>query len=213
MPFTPPFTALHKPISDDGVSGHGLPLPPEAPHEEGARVIASGLTVAEKLQRAAFGDDSAWDAETSAHALSQLRSYVRAHGTGPGLYQMFRLPAPGQRNKFALFERDAAYGRALELMPGRSARARREALVCAVDRFRALVMPAWRDFSGPPEGAAQLHVALWDLVRITDEHGLKDLGPRQIARVTQKPALMTQNSRDFQDGDADNEAQLTGDSD
>lgn len=170
------------------------------------------LSPAEKLQRAIFGDDAAWDADSQAHALSQLRSYVRARGKGPSVYQLLRLPAPGQLKKFARIERDMAYARALELMPGRSDRARREALTQAIDRFRTLVMPAWRDFTDPPADAAQLHIALWNLVRITDEYGLKDLGSRQIARVTKKPALMTQNPRDFRGDDAENETQaaLTG---
>lgn len=173
------------------------------------------LSPAEKLQRAVFGDDTAWDTESQTHALSQLRSYARERGKGPSLYQALRLPAPGQWRQFALIERDTAYARALELMPGRSDRARREALTQAVDRFRALVMPAWRDFTDPPADAAQLHIAFWNLVRITDEYGLKDLGPRQIARVTKKSALMTQNPRDFRGDDAENETQaaLTGGSD
>jgi hypothetical protein len=151
--------------------------------------MTDGVSPDQALLRAVLGD-SRFIEDGGAFAVQAIRRYWRHRGA-ISLYQVLRLPAPGQWKRFARLERDAALARALALMPGPSDRARLVALEVAIRRFRSVQWPAWRELPAPPSDAADLNKALWHVVRATDDGGLSDLGWRQLGRVTEKSSAMS----------------------
>lgn len=161
----------------------------------------AGLVHFNLFAQAAAGDEAARAAALPL-LFDGLKAFFRAHGTVP-MERCLGLPPPSARRAFALAERDYWLAVAHRLCDGATEWKRSQSLAVELQRFQAVIWPAWRDLDEPPPEASRLRSALFHAMHAAERaptaRGLPSMPTtaRQLHELVKRfPSESSQDSAD-----------------